>query len=138
MPREAKAPKLWPAVPAHVTTMLSSGRPALPWRRAISPLSIAPSVRSEVLHAGLDDDGRPAVDRRARLLDQLEVEHPIELVVLQLHAVRRDSRAPPSGRYSTSEQSIFLAFGVEPGAPLHDAVGAPDHLGQRAEAQRAP
>ena len=35
-PRGTKAPKLWPAEPRKVSTMLSSGSPAPPWRVVIS------------------------------------------------------------------------------------------------------
>ena len=49
MPLARKAPKLCPADPVRLILIVSSGRPSSPNALAIFPLSIAPTVRLELL-----------------------------------------------------------------------------------------
>ena len=44
-PLAPKHPKLWPAWPLNLNVIVSSGSPANPYRLAISPLSVVPTVR---------------------------------------------------------------------------------------------
>ena len=47
MPSVKKAPKLWPAEPLKWILIVCGGKPSSPYRLAIWPLSIAPTVRLE-------------------------------------------------------------------------------------------
>ena len=117
--------------------IVSSGKPAEPWRRAICPLSIAPTVRCTLRIGRLSDTGVQILDGLARLLDQLAVERVVQAVVLRLRAA-----APHVARHRRIVEHRgeidALRFPVVHVLALHEAIHAANHLVDFSEAELAP
>ena len=76
-----KAPKLWPADPRRVRSMVPSGRP-LAWARVTSWPSIVPTVRLTLRTANSPVTGVPSSMASRASGDELVVQGLLEAVVL--------------------------------------------------------
>ena len=136
MPRQANAPKLWPAVPVKRSRTEPGGSPASPYRSAIAPATRAPTVEMVIA------DRVAAGERQAALQVRLEVRQDL--------AVERDHARPivprlgaRGGRLVASGLSVgrrqqdrqiehLRSRHVGPLDPLEQIV-PPDDLVERAE-----
>ena len=134
MPRGMNAPKLWPAEPVNVILIVSSGRPG----GAVFPRHLRPEHRPDgaigVADEGVDLHRHPVLERRPALRNQVVVERDVEAVVLRADAAARDAGGQIRHVEERPQVEAVRLPVMHRGLDV-EAVGAADHLVERAEAE---
>src|SRR2546421_296517 len=115
MPCGTKAAKLWPAEPLKCSLIVSSGRPAGPWRRGSGPPTLVPTTRWTLRIAHFVGDEAHEVDdmlgRAHELGAQLRIlrgdadRARVQMADAHHDAAQRDERAGREAELLGAEQS---------------------------------